>query len=785
MVASLSANAAEEGLGVRSVKKGGGARTVPTSVARGVKAEDVAPLLAQVPPTMLQLGQGEKGKPLTHRKENRPSTDSSRSAATKRSTDGDRTAPLDALPISTLAAPKGSARERILPASFSSPTDVSPVTLKSPPSFSSSSTKAPPETPVDWDDPAFVRPGACPGEQYALAVMFFKFSTFAVTMAICASGSTMHITTSLAKDVSQWYYHQACALMLQALEAPSLETFQSLLIMIEVASAIGLRSTWWGIIRMVVTLSITLGLNIDPDLLPDGILQEGTWLEKETRRRCWWASYLVERTLAVTFYQPPLISKTMCSVKPVCADSVWFSPKDPAKLEQLYSTSQGPRVNLLTFRVQLSDITTNIILCATPEPLFPMDVDTIVATEKRLEQELDDYKQSCPPEFGLQLTEEWVYETMDTDHFQFHSMINHFIGYHGSRCYLMRRRALVHLREVSASLSGSRLTPDEENSMALQKGLSSAVAIAKLLGILLKSPGAIQRYPLFLALPTVQGCMMLIMADGLFPAFTRSPNTDSRSPTSNTDFDPADTPAHIDCYLRLLRTVGVRNAAIRNLVAVLEQFRRSEWSEIERLCEDPGKLTSVDIIKDDDDGADDRDKSNGDDDDGGDEGGPRMSNGGRGGGGSAGPDGGAWDRRVRMLATSIRAFLSGIRTAREVSSRMSSPAPPPAASPWDPHGASASAASGGSQQQRPSQALQRPTSPARMLWLDMMQSQHGEASAADEMPGLEEGAWNSGGGSGSGGLWFDREAPMAENPDDGDNAMVLLDWLFSTDPLGA
>ncbi|KAI9356326.1 hypothetical protein DFJ73DRAFT_241810 [Zopfochytrium polystomum] len=128
---------------------------------------------------------GREGKAVNAQKENRPSTDSSRSAATKRSTDGDRTAPFDALPISTLAAPKGSARERILPASFSSPTDVSPVTLKSPPSFSSSSTKAPPETPVDWDDPAFVRPGACPGEQYALAVMFFQ--VFDLCRDVCAS----------------------------------------------------------------------------------------------------------------------------------------------------------------------------------------------------------------------------------------------------------------------------------------------------------------------------------------------------------------------------------------------------------------------------------------------------------------------------------------------------------------------------------------------------------------------------------------------------------------------
>ncbi|KAI9356325.1 hypothetical protein DFJ73DRAFT_823881 [Zopfochytrium polystomum] len=622
-----------------------------------------------------------------------------------------------------------------------------------------------PVKPVDWDDPDLRRPGSAPGEQYALAVLFFKFSPFSVLythrrtvlknfgsispllrMAICACGASMHIASSLGNDVSHWYYEKACAITAPAIQHPTIESFQSMLILLEVASSIGLRSTWWGRIQLTVSMAIALNLNVDPDSLPIGVLKNDSWLEKETRRRCWWGLYLVETTLAVMFFQKPLITRALCSVEPVCSDEVWFSAQDPATLEHRYNLSRGPTVNSLTYRIRLSDINNEIVLCATPEPLAAVDLVSLSNTEKRLEQELEAYKKSYPREFSLQLSEDWVFETMDADYYRFQQLVGQFISYHGARCHLMRRRVLVHLREVSASLAGSRLTPDEENRSALIKGVASALALGKLLGILLKSPGAIQRYPFFLILPTIQGYMTLMMADGLFPAFTETPNLD-QSPGNEVNFD--EIPQHIDSYLQLLRTVGKTNKSVNNLATVLEKFRSSDWTDLESLCNNPSKIVSVDYVSD----GSELDVNN------------------------AGP----LHRRVRIISTVVRECLSGIRTAREISNRMT---PPQTVGQLAP---------------RATGNLGRPL--ASTNWMELLRQPQPLEPRTSKKPTAQEPAGNNHGSSVSdgspvtstpdrlgsdggdlGGLWFEGDAPLADNPDDGDNAMVLLDWLFSADP---
>ncbi|KAI9355720.1 hypothetical protein DFJ73DRAFT_256070 [Zopfochytrium polystomum] len=620
------------------------------------------------------------------------------------------------------------------------------------PSLSVQTTPLPPK-PIDWDDPDHRRPGSAPGEQRSILKNFGSINPL-LRLAICAVGALTPLTSALSNDVSEWYYERALSLTVSAMDAPTIETFQSLMLLIEVASATGLRSTWWGRVRLAASLAITLNLNIDPDLLPPSELAEGTWLEKETRRRCWWAFYLVERTLADTFFQASLISNNICSVQPMCSDEVWFSPKDPASLEHLYESTRSPRANLFTFRIKLSSLWNEIAVCASPEPLYQVDIEAIRMTERRLEQELDEYRKSFPSEFSVHLNEDWIFETQDTDQYQFHSIINQFISYHGGRCHLMRRRSLVHLREVSASLAGSRLAPDEENRAALQKGLASAVAIGRLLSLLLKSPGAIQRFPIFLTLPIIQGCTMLLMADGLVPAFTSgTPAGLDASPVTGADIDPAELPKLIDSYTQLLRTLGGRNRAINNHAGVFEQFRACEWNDLEKLCNDPAKLLSVDYMGD---GSE-----------------PDLD--------SIGP----WQRRVRMLSAVAREFLSGLRAAREISSRMTPPQPPVVV-PRVPGG-------------KVSRALM-----ASLNWADLVEQQHQQQhqpsgsrflpsplvavpstvsdaasfSSSPELFGSDGGAEAESTGSDS---WFDSEAPLADNPDDGDNAMVLLDWLFSSE----
>ncbi|KAI9359330.1 fungal-specific transcription factor domain-containing protein [Zopfochytrium polystomum] len=411
------------------------------------------------------------------------------------------------------------------------------------PTFSATPGPQLPPLHTNWNDPAYRRPGSEPDEHYALITQFFKFPTLGAShvhkrsllmsfdyisplfrLALCACGALIARASSISKDVVQWYYDQACALAKSAMQNVSLETFQALLLLIQVANGHCQRSAWSATLRDAVQMAVSLNLNVDPDLLPRGALIEGSWLEKETRRRCWWACYLIERNLACTFFQTPVLSRDVCSVKPICPDNIWTSPKTPSELEVLYNLSADPRSNTLNFLIRITDIYGDIVQASIPEPLETMDLSAVSMREERLGQELEDFKNALPESSVLQLDRQWMYETMETDLFHFNGVVGCYLLYQGGRCLLMRRRALLYLREMSAALEGSRLVPDEANRVALQKALSSAVSMARFIAALLKWPGAVQRIPNILIPPIVQGSMTLVMTDGLIAPFTRSPD---------------------------------------------------------------------------------------------------------------------------------------------------------------------------------------------------------------------------------------------------------------------
>ncbi|KAI9359329.1 fungal-specific transcription factor domain-containing protein [Zopfochytrium polystomum] len=625
---------------------------------------------------------------------------------------------------------------------------------------------------AEWDDPAFRRPGSAPGEQFALAVMFFKFPSIVVAfvhrrtilknfrtispllrMAICAAGAHESWTSSTSEEVAQYYYDRACSMTGVIFENPSIEAFQSLLILVSIGTGIGQRSMWADKLRMAVSMVFALNLNLDPDTVPMGLLCNSSWVEKETRRRCWWVCYLIETTLAAIFFQPPLLTRNDSTVQPMCSDDLWFSSVDPIKLEHLYNQDRRPEKNLLTFRTQLADISNHIYTVSTPEPLKSMDWNAISAAERRLEQELANHWRSVPAEFKMELTEDWLLETIDRDFYLFDGVISHFLAFHGARSHLMRRRGLLYLQEVSASLVGSGIPPDKVNRVALQKGLSSAIAIAKLLALLMNTPGAVQRFPKHSISTGLRGCTILLMAEGLVPAFTVT-DSPTESPIigdiANADINPVDIPKHIDTYVAFLHAMSDRSKMANSLADMIEKMRSSDWNVVEALCTEPSKIHSVDVTVD---GLDQD---------------PTFT--------------GVWPRRVKALSLMIRDCLLGIRTARDVSNRMS------------PLGAPSFTANGGTDGETRGHEL-----PCRPL---LASSSCGGAPllSCPPFPVYESGTLLSpslvflraafqggegdGGGTNGDAAWLENEPPLADNPDDGDDAMVLLDWLFATDPNG-
>ncbi|KAI9355721.1 hypothetical protein DFJ73DRAFT_775385 [Zopfochytrium polystomum] len=436
------------------------------------------------------------------------------------------------------------------------------------------------------------------------------------------------------------------------------------------------------------------------------------------------------------------------TVQPMCNDDLWFSSVDPIKLEHLYNQDRRPEKNLLTFRTQLADISNHIYAVSTPEPLKTMDWSAISAVERRLEQDLQNHWGNLPPEFKMELTEDWLFETIDRDFYLFDSVVGHFISFHGARSHLMRRRGLLYLQEVSASLAGAPVSPDDANRVALQKGLSSAVAMAKLLELLMNTPGAIHRFPKFSISTVVRGSTMLLMAEGLVPAFTDSPRIGDIA----NDVNPAHIPKHIDTYVAFLHAMASRSKMATSLLDVIQKMRSSDWNVIETLCAEPSKIHSIDVTVD---GLDQD---------------PAFM--------------GVWPRRVRVLSLVIRDCLSSIRTARTVSDRMS----PLAAASSLAKGATDVATRGHGPPFRPLSASRSwgdvPLLSRPQFW--GMGSGLSYSSQAFGGPVSQEPETFSCGEEDVGGTgdaaWLENEPPLADNPDDGDDAMVLLDWLFATDP---
>ncbi|KAJ3327189.1 hypothetical protein HDU76_012264 [Blyttiomyces sp. JEL0837] len=212
---------------------------------------------------------------------------------------------------------------------------------------------------------------------------------------VCAVGA---ITSVRPKEVVLEYYERGRRMVQESLENPGLENLQAILLISSISSYLSKKSVAWMFLGMACRMGLVasrgkiltgnalfLRLNNDPDspLAISQFVQDGdgemepvrsSWVDKETRRRLWWACYMTDKLYSVIANRPSCLDKTNHDVQPMCSDELWESLKDPALLESQYRfpravSSISPSQPL----IRLTDLFARIVRFVNYDPVHRLE----------------------------------------------------------------------------------------------------------------------------------------------------------------------------------------------------------------------------------------------------------------------------------------------------------------------------------------------------------------------------------------------------------------------------
>ncbi|KAJ3287178.1 hypothetical protein HDU76_007864, partial [Blyttiomyces sp. JEL0837] len=137
------------------------------------------------------------------------------------------------------------------------------------------------------------------------------------------------------------YYELARNFALEALERPSLQNLQALLLMSTVSAYINKQSAGWMFLGMACRMALLMRLNCDPDNAPlesndPSYSAPLDWVEAETRRRLGWACFLRDKIHSSFADRSTFFGKVPIDLKPVCPEHIWESMVDPSILSQTH-----------------------------------------------------------------------------------------------------------------------------------------------------------------------------------------------------------------------------------------------------------------------------------------------------------------------------------------------------------------------------------------------------------------------------------------------------------------
>ncbi|KAI9335826.1 fungal-specific transcription factor domain-containing protein [Zopfochytrium polystomum] len=278
------------------------------------------------------------------------------------------------------------------------------------PCFSDTLLEGKPSPAVSTRLPA--RPGADPSEQEILAEACFNRSSSFIQIvhrktylasrkqlpallqaAVCAMGASDPTLKALPKQVLLYYYAFARARALEWSESPSLECLQALLLLAQLSFHLGKTSAARMLFGFACRLIELLRIDVDPDDLPFPL----TPIEKEVRRRCWYACYLCERFTSVSSNRPEYLTNRTDSVKAMCPDDVWLS-LDPLAGMKILPQPSSPHIDAF---LSVLDIHLDVIKACTAKSAFAPSAETKERNKLKCQDNLNDWFLSLPPHLSV------------------------------------------------------------------------------------------------------------------------------------------------------------------------------------------------------------------------------------------------------------------------------------------------------------------------------------------------------------------------------------------------
>ncbi|KAJ1549244.1 hypothetical protein HK405_007234 [Cladochytrium tenue] len=153
-----------------------------------------------------------------------------------------------------------------------------------------------------------------------------------VVPSLCHEQLSTCLLSPTSTSSSKWYFDRSIALTSEAVEKPSLERLQAVLILVTLESKLGNINKRWQRSGIAANMALALQLDIDPDQIEKSLGLQMSWVEKETRRRCWWACFLIEHDFAFNTGRASFLKFKDIAVEYPCRDDVWLSIEDPQRL---------------------------------------------------------------------------------------------------------------------------------------------------------------------------------------------------------------------------------------------------------------------------------------------------------------------------------------------------------------------------------------------------------------------------------------------------------------------
>ncbi|KAI9356266.1 hypothetical protein DFJ73DRAFT_823718 [Zopfochytrium polystomum] len=427
--------------------------------------------------------------------------------------------------------------------------------------------------------------------------------------AVCAAGALAPPHSVLADDEIQWYMHRAVQGINSALRDPRIECLQALMILPATSSFMGEKTPSMINSEAGKNLALYLRLNIDPDYLPES--SEMSWVEKETRRRCWWYFFLGDNMLTTLIFNRPSWTRGISSVKPVCSERIWSSCKQPDSLRHLYEIGSSINDNPLNWQVKLMEIFSRILLVSLPAENGSLDDSQERRNmEKQLEGELVRWWNIVPSSFWDISSEDSIYETMEEEPYRWQFLMDLYFAYHGCICLLMRRKSLLFLRNLATGTSGPTMaTPSlsptadhaanitslhSENEEAFNMGVASAEAIANLLALLNRTNAFLHRLPHFTFCFCVQGAMTLLVIHIIFASVLSSDDVDEggrrklAGPASLIRQPPSKC---LDAYLLFMHSISSNRKLAKFFYTFTLKARAGDWDFFDKIDQNMSALT--------------------------------------------------------------------------------------------------------------------------------------------------------------------------------------------------